>query len=94
MQTEIFLQYSLQSKAIERLQKIAAMAPGEEENNPRLRNLYQMANWWPQGSPRGRTEPAAHVRRPEPVPESPGAAVTTKTGVYTAETLRDLAKIS
>src|SRR5256885_1095116 len=97
VQTEIFLQYSLQSKAIERLQKIAAMAPGEEENNPRLRNLYQMANWWPQGSPKAsRTEAAAPVRRAEPVPESPsaGGGVTSKTGVYTAETLRDLAKIS
>ena len=49
VQTEIFLQYSLQAKALERLQKIAAMFPGEEERHPRLRNLYQMANWWPQG---------------------------------------------
>src|ERR1035438_10163003 len=29
VQTEIFLQYSLQGKALERLQKIAAMFPGE-----------------------------------------------------------------
>jgi len=94
VQTEIFLQYSLQSKAIERLQKIAAMAPGEEENNPRLRNLYQMANWWPQGSPKGKIESVAPIRRVEPVPESPATTVTSKTGVYTAETLRDLAKIS
>ncbi len=36
VQTEIFLQYSLQSKAIERLQKIAAMFPGEEERNAAL----------------------------------------------------------
>src|SRR2546429_4179885 len=35
-QTEIFLQYSLQSKALERLQKIAAMFPGEEVRNARL----------------------------------------------------------
>jgi diguanylate cyclase (GGDEF)-like protein len=93
VQTEIFLQYSLQTKAIERLQKIAAIAPGEEETNPRLRNLYQMANWWPKGFPKARAEAAAPARRPEPVPESPGS-VTSKTGVYTAETLRDLAKIS
>ena len=37
VQTEIFLQYSLQAKALERLQKIAAMFPGEEERHPRLR---------------------------------------------------------
>src|ERR1700674_20506 len=47
VQTEIFLQYSLQNKALERLQRIAAMFPGEEERNARLSNLYQMANWWP-----------------------------------------------
>jgi diguanylate cyclase (GGDEF)-like protein len=99
VQTEIFLQYSLQGKALERLQKIAAMFPGEEERHPRLRNLYQQANWWPQGAPKPKApEPAAAAAPPpasrlEPVPE-PSANVTTRTGVYTAETLRDLAKIS
>jgi diguanylate cyclase (GGDEF)-like protein len=99
VQTEIFLQYSLQGKALERLQKIAAMFPGEEERHPRLRNLYQLANWWPQGAPKPKApepaaaSPAPPASRPEPVPE-PSTNVTTRTGVYTAETLRDLAKIS
>jgi diguanylate cyclase (GGDEF)-like protein len=93
VQTEIFLQYSLQNKALERLQKIAATFPGEEERNTRLRNLYQMANWWPAGSSRPKTESVVTVRAVEPVPESP-TNITQKTGVYTAETLRDLAKIS
>ena len=57
VQTEIFLQYSLQSKAVERLQKIASMFPGEEARNPRLQNLYQMANWWPPN--RGKTRASA-----------------------------------
>jgi diguanylate cyclase (GGDEF)-like protein len=94
VQTEIFLQYSLQSKALERLQKIAATFPGEEERNTRLRNLYQTANWWPAGSSRPKSEPVVTVRPVEPVAESLGAGMTQKTGVYTAETLRDLAKIS
>jgi diguanylate cyclase (GGDEF)-like protein len=97
VQTEIFLQYSLQNKALERLQKIAATFPGEEERNTRLRNLYQTANWWPTGSSRPKqAEPVVAVaaRPVEPVPESPGSGITQKTGVYTAETLRDLAKIS
>jgi len=34
------------------------------------------------------------ARPVEAVPEAPGSGVTQKTGVYTAETLRDLAKIS
>jgi diguanylate cyclase (GGDEF)-like protein len=94
VQTEIFLQYSLQNKALERLQKIAATFPGEEERNTRLRNLYQTANWWPAGSSRPKADPVVTVRPVEPVPESLGSGITQKTGVYTAETLRDLAKIS
>jgi diguanylate cyclase (GGDEF)-like protein len=97
VQTEIFLQYSLQSKALERLQRIAAMFPGEEENSARLANLYQLANWWPPGATKPKAEPAAApVAAPEPEPPVVEAqvAITGKTGVYTAETLRDLSKIS
>ena len=41
VQAEIFLQYSLQTKTVEKLQEIAALFPGEEDRNARLRNLYQ-----------------------------------------------------
>jgi diguanylate cyclase (GGDEF)-like protein len=92
VQTEIFLQYSLQAKALERLEKIAAMFPGEEERHPRLRNLYELANWWPKGAPKAKAELAPQQH--EPAPEPSGAGITGKTGVYTAETLRDLSKIS
>ncbi|HEY1865636.1 MAG TPA: tetratricopeptide repeat protein, partial [Candidatus Acidoferrales bacterium] len=47
VQAEIFMQYSLQMKAVERLQKIAELFPKEEQRNERLRNLCQLANWWP-----------------------------------------------
>jgi diguanylate cyclase (GGDEF)-like protein len=98
VQTEIFLQYSLQNKALERLQRIAAMFPGEEERNARLSNLYQMANWWPPGSPKLKTEtaPAQPVVSAAPVAPAADAPspITTKTGVYSADTLRDLSKIS
>ncbi len=95
VQTEIFLQYSLQNKALERLQKIASMFPGEEERNTRLQNLYQTANWWPPGASRPKAAvPTTPSVSAEPVPESPAMGITQKTGVYTAETLRDLAKIS
>ncbi|PYU74472.1 MAG: hypothetical protein DMG49_04630 [Acidobacteria bacterium] len=100
VQTEIFLQYSLQNKALERLQRIAAMFPGEEERSARLANLYQMANWWPQGAPKPKTEPVPAQPAPA-TPAAPGAPaaeaptpITMKTGVYSAETLRDLSKIS
>jgi diguanylate cyclase (GGDEF)-like protein len=92
VQTEIFLQYSLQNKALDRLQKIAEMFPGEELKNERLQNLYQMANWWPQGAPVKKIEPPAR-------PQSPSSAEVAKTspaktGTYAADTLRDLSKIS
>ena len=35
VQVEIFLQYSLQSKAVERLERIAELFPGEEDRNER-----------------------------------------------------------
>jgi diguanylate cyclase (GGDEF)-like protein len=97
VQTEIFLQYSLQNKALERLQKIAAMFPGEEERNARLSNLYQMAKWWPPGALKpkaGAVVPAVPAAPAKPVVEAQPAALTGKTGVYSAETLRDLSKIS
>jgi diguanylate cyclase (GGDEF)-like protein len=95
VQTEIFLQYSLQAKALERLQKIAIMFPGEEDRNARLQNLYQMANWWPPGAAKPNAEVAAPpAPPPAPVVEAQPVQVTTRTGVYSAETLRDLSKIS
>src|SRR5207302_1897348 len=98
VQTEIFLQYSLQNKALERLQRIAAMFPGEEERNARLSNLYQMANWWPPGSAKPKTETAAAPPTVSAAPVARAAEapspITTKTGVYSADTLRDLSKIS
>jgi diguanylate cyclase (GGDEF)-like protein len=85
VQAEIFLQYSLQAKAVERLQKAAEMFPGEEEHNERLRNLYEVAHWWPAGA----------KRRVESTPgAAPAGTPSTRTGIYSAETLRDLAKIS
>src|SRR5213080_616431 len=103
VQTEIFLQYSLHNKALERLQRIAAMFPGEEERSARLANLYQMANWWPPGAPKSKTKPvpvqpapatpATPVAPVAPVAEAP-TPITMKTGVYSVETLRDLSKIS
>jgi tetratricopeptide (TPR) repeat protein/GGDEF domain-containing protein len=43
LQAEIFLQYGLKPKALERLERIAKVFPGEEANNERLRTLYAQA---------------------------------------------------
>jgi diguanylate cyclase (GGDEF)-like protein len=75
------------------------MFPGEEERHPRLRNLYQTANWWPPGATKTKAEPMEVAAQPvaappPPPPEVQAAGHTGKTGTYTAETLRDLSKIS
>lgn len=91
VQVEIFLQYSLQSKAVERLQHIAELFPGEEEKNERLRSLYDRANWWPKGAP-PRPSP-----RPAPPPPSIDVSSHPADGVSSAtpaETHRDLAAIA
>jgi tetratricopeptide (TPR) repeat protein len=62
VQVEIFLQYSLQAKAVERLERIAELFPGEEERNERLRALYERASWWPK-----RAAPPVNAPPPAPV---------------------------
>lgn len=81
VQVEIFLQYALQAKAIERLERIAEMFPGEEERNERLRALYERADWWPKG--------VAPKLAPPPSEETAPRAMG-----YSAETHRDLAAIA
>ena len=97
VQVEIFLQYSLQSKAVERLQRIAELFPGEEEKNERLRSLYDRANWWPKGAPpkpAPKPAPAAPtplvIHLPSPASHPPAAVNPSAP----AETHRDLAAIA
>jgi len=90
VQVEIFLQYSLQMKAVERLERIAELFPGEEEKNERLRTLYERANWWPKGAPRkAGTKPAVPVAPPAEPVSIPSVVAPTA-----AETHRDLAAIA
>ena len=88
VQAEIFLQYSLQSKAIERLERIADMFPGQEEKNERLRMLYERANWWPKAS-QARPQPA-----PVPSVSAPVSPPVAAPVASAAETHRDLAEIA
>jgi diguanylate cyclase (GGDEF)-like protein len=82
VQAEIFLQYSLQGKATERLERIAEQFPGYEERNERLRMLYERANWWPKGTQtRAKSTPAV------PAQIAPSASSA-------ADTHRDLAEIA
>ena len=92
VQVEIFLQYSLQSKAVERLERIAELFPGQEDTNERLRALYERANWWPKGVPRKAAPPAAKPAPVAAVESAPAPAPTPAPSP--AETHRDLAAIA
>ncbi len=91
VQVEIFLQYSLQTKAVERLERIAELFPDEEDKNERLRALYERANWWPKGAPRKAAPAAPSSPRPVPVEAAPAPPVAAP---MPAETHRDLAAIA
>jgi diguanylate cyclase (GGDEF)-like protein len=92
VQVEIFLQYSLHTKAVERLERIAELFPGDEDKNERLRALYERANWWPKGAPRRPASSAPASSRPAPPVEIPAAPVAAVPAP--AETHRDLAAIA
>ena len=95
VQVEIFLQYSLQSKATERLQRISELFPGEEERNERLRALYERANWWPKGAvPKQAPMPVPAVAAAPPPALSEVHTPSTVAAPSAAETHRDLAAIA
>jgi diguanylate cyclase (GGDEF)-like protein len=85
VQAEIFVQYSLQSKAVERLQKIVELFPGEEGRNERLQSLFDAAHWWPNEA----ATPSKAAAQ-----ESGAEDPAIRNVAYAPETLRDLAKIS
>lgn len=93
VQAEIFVQYSLQSKAVERLQRIMELFPDAQESNERLQGLFDAAHWWPEEG--AASKPASRIVE-EPfrgAAEEPVSVVSASSG-YAPETLRDLAKIS
>ncbi len=47
LQAEIYLQYGMRSKAMERLERLSKLFPREEEKNEKLRHLYISAGFTP-----------------------------------------------
>jgi len=103
VQAEIFIQYSLQPKAVERLQKVVELFPYESQTNERYLGLCEMAGWWPEGVTRKPSGEAAERLASKPksvradldqddLVETPVAP--SPSGIFTQETLRDLAKIA
>lgn len=93
VQVEIFLQYGLQSKAVERLEKIAELFPGESATNERLRAVYERANWWPKEEPRRTMPSPAAIAAPVPVSAEAGTSAGVSS-TSAAEMHRDLAALA
>jgi diguanylate cyclase (GGDEF)-like protein len=72
LQAEIYLQYSMRSKALERLERISKLFPREEEKNEKLRHLYISANFTPAyataAPPKSAAAPAAKAPGKAPTP--------------------------
>jgi diguanylate cyclase (GGDEF)-like protein len=66
LQAEIFLQYGMKSKAVERLQRANKLFPREEERNEKLRDLYNNSGFIPkyEGAPPAPPPAAAEPARP------------------------------
>lgn len=72
LQAEIFLQYSMRAKAVDRLERIHKLFPREEEKSEKLHELYMSAGFTPHYKsepappPAARPAPATAVSAPAP----------------------------
>ena len=76
LQAEIFIQYSMRSKAVERLERISKLFPREEDKNEKLRTLFMNAGFtphYPMGSRPAPPPPPAATPAPAPVAAPPVA---------------------
>lgn len=77
LQAEIFLQYGMRSKAVERLERVNKLFPREEEKNEKLHKLYGNAGM----NPKYDTPPPSAAAPAAPTPLSPfGQAPSYATG--------------
>jgi diguanylate cyclase (GGDEF)-like protein len=61
LQAEIFIQYSMRSKAIERLERVNKLFPHEEDKNEKLHQLYMNAGFVPKYDKSSSATPAPEV---------------------------------
>jgi diguanylate cyclase (GGDEF)-like protein len=86
LQAEIFLQYSMRSKALERLERITEVFPYEEDKNQKLQQLFLAAGY----TPKYKGQP-----RPVPVPAREAAPLQSAAPSSTyAEAAGDIARIN
>jgi len=72
LQAEIYLQYGMRAKAMERIERIHKLYPREEAKNEKLRHLYLSAGFAPVYAEPAPAKPAAAMWPPEPKPSQGG----------------------
>src|ERR1041385_660015 len=75
LQAEIYLQYGMRSKALERLERVSKLFPREEQKNEKLRHLYISAGFKPVYQA---AEAPARATGPETAPKEKAAAAPAK----------------
>jgi GGDEF domain-containing protein/tetratricopeptide (TPR) repeat protein len=85
LQAEIYLQYGMRSKAVERLQRVAKLFPGEEQKNEKLRHLYIAAGMMPEQ----KAAPAGLRTEETPAPQTAGKKAAASSQAAPAETGMD-----
>src|SRR6266481_1100739 len=87
LQAEIYLQYGMRSKAVDRLERVRRLFPGEESRNDKLRQLFLNAGMVPKAA----TAPAAAAAAPpEPIPATAAVAPV----VHTESGIDDFTKVT
>ena len=85
LQAEIFIQYSMRSKAVERLERIHKLFPHEEDKSDKLRTLFNNAGFFPQ-YPEGSAPKPAPAAPAVPAPPDPAASGSIPVAVPAAPT--------
>lgn len=89
LQAEIFIQYSMRSKAVERLERINKLFPREEEKNEKLRTLFNNAGFSPHyaagSAPAAAPPPAPAPSAAQPVAQAAPIAPPGPVSVPTAQ---------
>src|SRR6476646_11893630 len=91
LQAEIYLQYGMRSKALERIERVSKLFPREEQKNEKLRHLYISAGF----TPVYQAAEAARAAAPESTPkEKAPAAPPPSPATYEENAVDNFARVT
>ena len=92
LQAEIYLQYGMRSKALERIERVSKLFPREEQKNEKLRHLYISAGF----TPVYQAAEAARAAAPESAPKekAPAAPPPPSPATYEENAVDNFARVT